>query len=186
MIAEPSVMATDSIPASINVGLSVPTLTATAATGVQQGGNTLFANSVSTRDTGTTLQILARVSPSGIVTMVIDQEVSAPVAPSSGAIQSPSFSRRAVTTQLTMQDGDTIAIGGIIQESIGVSSSGIPYLNRIPIFGFLFGNKSYTKARNELIIFLTPHVIYDTNQLVDAGQDLKNQMKTLRRDLKNQ
>jgi general secretion pathway protein D len=186
MIAEPSVMATDSIPASINVGLSVPTLTATAATGVQQGGNSLFTNSVSTRDTGTTLQILARVSPSGIVTMVIDQEVSAPVAPSSGAIQSPSFSRRAVTTQLTMQDGDTIAIGGIIQESIGVSSSGIPYLNRIPIFGFLFGNKSYTKSRNELIIFLTPHVIYDTNQLVDAGQDLKNQMKSLRRDLKNQ
>jgi len=85
-----------------------------------------------------------------------------------------------------MQDGDTIAIGGIIQESIGVSSSGIPYLNRIPIFGFLFGNKSYTKSRNELIIFLTPHVIYDTNQLVDAGQDLKNQMKSLRRDLKNQ
>ena len=186
MIAEPSVMATDSIPASINVGLSVPTLTATAATGVQQGGNSLFANSVSNRDTGTTLQILARVSPSGIVTMVIDQEVSAPVAPGSGAIQSPSFSRRAITTQLTMQDGDTIAIGGIIQESIGVSSSGIPYLNRIPVFGFLFGNKSYTKARNELIIFLTPHVIYDTNQLVDAGQELKNQMKLLKRDLRNQ
>jgi general secretion pathway protein D len=186
MIAEPSVMATDSIPASINVGLSVPTLTATAATGVQQGGNTLFTNSVSTRDTGTTMQILARVSPSGIVTMVIDQEVSAPVAPASGAIQSPSFSRRVVTTQLTMQDGDTIAIGGIIQETVGVSSSGIPYLNRIPIFGFLFGNKSYQKARSELIIFLTPHVIYDTNQLVDAGDDLKNQMKTLKRDLKNQ
>jgi len=186
MIAEPSVMATDSIPASINVGVTVPTLTATATTGVQQGGNSLFANSVSDRDTGTTLQILARVSPSGIVTMLIDQEVSAPIAPGSGSIQSPSFSRRAVTTQLTMQDGDTIAIGGIIQESVGVSSSGIPYLNRIPIFGFLFGNKSYTKARTELIIFLTPHVIYDTNQLVDAGDDLKNSMKTLKRDLKNQ
>jgi general secretion pathway protein D len=140
----------------------------------------LFANSVQSRNSGVTLAIMGRVNPSGIVTLTINQEVSAPIPPpASSAIQSPSFSKRTVQTQVTVQDGDTIAIGGIINESNGSSSAGIPFLHRIPILGAAFGARSYNHERTELIIFLTPRVIYDTNDMIDAGEELKGRLKRL-------
>jgi general secretion pathway protein D len=181
VISAPSIIATDSIAASINVGTEVPTLTAQAVTGVQQGGNSLFANSISNRNSGVTLSITARVNPSGIVTLVINQEVSSPIAPAAGSIQSPSFSKRSVNTQVTVQDGDTIAIGGIISESNTASSAGIPYLNRIPGLGAVFGNKSTTRERTELIIFMTPRVIFDTADIGEASDELKSRLKRLRK-----
>ncbi|MBL8227057.1 MAG: hypothetical protein JNL98_01215, partial [Bryobacterales bacterium] len=92
----------------------------------------------------------ARVIPSGIVTLMINQEVSSPIAPpATSAIQSPSFSKRNVSTQVTVQDGDTIAIAGIIQESDTASTAGIPFLHKIPGIGALFGNRNYSKERTE-------------------------------------
>ena len=183
VISAPSVIATDSIEASINVGTSVPTLSSQAVgAGVQVGGNSVFTNTVSNVSTGVTLSILARVNPSGVVTMVISQQVSDPVPPSTGsAIQSPSFSQKSVSTQVTVQDGDTVAIGGIIQETNAETSSGIPILHRLPYVGPLFGSKSISKDRSELVIFLTPRVIYDTNQVVEATQELKDQMQKLKK-----
>jgi len=183
VISAPSVIATDSIQASINVGTSVPTLSSQAVgAGVQLGGNSVFTNTVSNVSTGVTLSILARVNPRGIVTMVISQQVSDPVPPStSSAIQSPSFSQKSVSTQVTVQDGDTVAIGGIIQETAAETSSGIPVLHRLPYVGALFGSKSISKDRNELVIFLTPRVIYDTNQVMEATQELKDQMQKLKK-----
>jgi general secretion pathway protein D len=184
VLSAPSVIATDSIPASINVGTEVPTLTAQAVTGVQQGGNSLFANSVSGQNTGVTLNIIARVTPTGIVTMIINQEVSSPISPSSGGIQSPSFDKKSIQTQITVQDGDTVAIGGIIDEKSSAGSSGIPVLHRIPVIGAVFGFRSYSKERTELIIFITPRVIYDTNQMQDATDELKGRLKMTRKLIK--
>ena len=91
--------------------------------------------------------------------MVINQTVTAPVATDTSNIDSPSFSQRNVSTQVTVDDGDMIAIGGIIDETSTTSSQGIPYLDRIPGLNFLFGGHSGSKQRTELIVFLTPHVI---------------------------
>lgn len=181
VLSAPSVIATDSIAASINVGTEVPTLTAQAVTGVQVGGSSAFANSISNRNSGVTLAITARINPSGIVTLVINQEVSTPIPPAAGGIQSPSFAKRSVQTQVTLQDGDTIAIGGIMNESNTLSSSGIPVLHRLPIIGGAFGNRSYSKERTELIIFMTPRVIYDTNEIAEATEEIKSRLKKLRK-----
>ena len=188
VLSAPSVIATDSIPASITVGDSVPTLTSQAVNaGVTSGGNSLFTQTISNTSSGIGLNILARVNASGIVTMVINQNVTAPEPnPTGTSIDSPSFSQRNVSTQVTVQDGDTIAIGGIINESTTESTSGIPLLDRLPYIGAAFGNKSYTKQRTELIIFLTPRVIYDTNQIQDATQELKERMKGLQKVMRNQ
>jgi len=185
VISAPSVIATDSIPASINVGTEVPTLAAQAVSPIQAGGTSLFTNSIVNRQSGVTLNVLARVNPSGIVTLVINQEVSAPQAPAaSSAIQSPSFSRRSVQTQVTVNDGDTIAIGGIIQESDTRSSAGVPLLHRVPVLGGLFGNKSTSKERTELIVFMTPRVIYDTTEITEASEELKARVRALRKMVK--
>ena len=149
---------------------------------MQSGGSSLFTNTISNQTSGVTLDIVARVNSSGIVTMIIDQQVSAPVTPSpSAAIQSPSFSNRSVSTQVTVQDGDTIAIGGIIQEKNTETSSGVPILYKLPFVGPIFGTKSTSKDRTELVIFLTPHVIYDTNQVQEATKELEDQMRRLRK-----
>jgi general secretion pathway protein D len=187
VISRPRIMATDSIPASITVGEQVPTLSSQALTNATSGGTSIFANNVSNVSTGTTLSITARVNPSGIVTLLIDQQVSAPEAPSSSsAIQSPSFSNRQVKTQVTVQDGDMIAIGGIISESKTETSTGIPILHNLPWIGNAFGSKSTTKSRTELVIFLTPHVIYDTNSITEASDDLLQGMKRVRKMVREQ
>jgi general secretion pathway protein D len=122
-----------------------------------------------------------------VVTMVINQSVTAPEAnPTSSTIDSPSFSQRNVSTQVTVQDGDTIAIGGIISENTTDTSSGIPLLDRIPYIGAAFGQKSSTKQRTELIVFLTPRVIYDTNQVQDATQELKDKVKGLKKLIRDE
>ena len=172
--------------AAITVGNSVPTLSSQSVNpGVTSGGNSLFTNTISNVSTGTGLNIIARVNPSGVVTMIINQTVTAPVATTTSSINSPSFSQRNVSTQVTVDDGDMIAIGGIIDENTTSSSSGIPFLHELPYVGGLFGSRTYSKQRTELVIFLTPHVIYDTNQIVDATEELKSGFKMLRPLLKN-
>ena len=186
VISSPSIIATDSIPATMNVGQEVPVLTSQAVSGVSQGGTSLFTNTVSNRSSGVTLNVTARVNSSGVVTMVINQDVSTPQAPAPGGINSPSFQSRSFSTQVTVQDGDTIAIGGIIQESSLQSSGGIPVLHKIPILGAAFGSRSTTKARTELIVFLTPRVIYDTNQITDATNELKTSLKRVQKLMKEE
>ena len=183
VIASPSIIATDSVPATMNVGDQVPVLTSQAVViGAQQNGTTPFANTITTQSTGTTLSILAHVNSSGIVTMIVNQQVNAPEAPPLGASDaSTSFSNRSISTQMTVQDGDTVAIGGIIQDKRSESSGGVPILHRIPILGAAFGSKSYQSSRTELIIFLTPRVIYDTTQIVDATDEIKSNLKRIQK-----
>jgi general secretion pathway protein D len=185
VISAPSIIATDSIAASITVGDEVPTLASQAVSGAQAGGTSLFANTIQNRSTGVGLNILARVNSSGVVTLVINQNVSAPIPPPAGVtVNSTSFSQRNVSTQVTVQDGDTISIGGIIQEADTTSSAGIPLLHRIPFLGAAFGSKSVTKNRTELIVFLTPRVIYDTNQIAEASDELRSMLKRLEKMIK--
>jgi general secretion pathway protein D len=185
-INEPSLIATDSIPAVMNVGSTVPTLSSSVASGVQSGGNTLFANNVSNVSTGVTLTVMARVNSSGVITMMVNQQVSTPSANTITDISSPSFSNRSFQTQMTIQDGDTVAIGGFIQETVNESSGGIPFLQRIPYLGAAFGAKTKSTTRDELIVFFTPHVIYDTSSMADASDDLKNGLKHMKRELKDE
>ncbi|MEP7354973.1 MAG: hypothetical protein ABI824_17225, partial [Acidobacteriota bacterium] len=181
IISEPSLIATDSIPATINVGTQVPTLTGTLSS---IGGTSGFSSQgISSHNTGATLQVNARVNPSGVVTLIINQEISKAVPPSSGGIQTPSFDQQVVQTQITLHDGDTIAIGGIMTETSSHGTSGLPVLSRIPYLGALFGNQSYSKDRSEMILFMTPHVIYDTTDLMEASEELKGRVKKLRRYL---
>ncbi len=161
-MSAPSVIATDSIPASITVGDSVPTLSSVAASNVQQNGNSLFTNTIQNTSTGIGLTIMARINPSGVVTMVINQNVTAPTATTTSTIDSPSFSQRNVSTQVTVEDGDTVAIGGIIEETNTESSSGIPFLHRLPYVGAAFGAKSTSKGS------------YGVDHLPDTARDLRH------------
>lgn len=188
ILSEPSLIATDSIPATINVGTQVPVLTSQVGTPLQLGGTNAFTQNISGVSTGITLNVNARVNPSGVVTLIIDQENSSPTngSSSSGSQNlTPSFSQQVVQTQITMQDGDTIAVGGLIGETTNSSVNGIPLLSRLPYIGALFGTKSYTHERTELILFMTPHVIYDSTDLLEASDELVAKVKKLQKYIKS-
>ena len=181
VISAPSIIATDNIAASITVGQSIPTLaTQGLVRGAQVGGDSLFTNTIQNVQTGVTLSITPRINASGIVTLFIEQEVSNPVAPT-GAIQSPSIDRRNVSTQITVEDGTTVAIGGIIRESNIYQRSRVPLLGDIPVVGAAFGSTRITRSKTELIILMTPRVIYDENEIISASEELRSRLRTLRR-----
>lgn len=184
-VSSPTVIATDNIPASISVGVDVPVLTSQGVSPFQQGGTSVPVNQIQNRSAGVSFSIQAQVLPSGVVTLFINQGVSNPQQPAQGAaIQSPSFSKRDVSTQVTVLDGDTVAVGGIIQETESNSTGGIPGLVRIPVVGGLFGSKQISKGRTELIVFFTPRVIYDTTDVVDAAEEIKAKVKLLKRSIR--
>ena len=79
-----------------------------------------------------------------------------------------------------------MAIAGIIQENNLQASAGVPFLHRLPGIGALFGAKTITKDRTELVVFLTPRVIYDTNQMVEATDEIRSNMKRVQRLSKEQ
>jgi general secretion pathway protein D len=179
LISAPSLLATDNLAASITVGQSIPVLTSQAVGSLQAGGDSQFTQTITNIQTGVTLNITPRVNASGIVTMQINQEVSSPVPPT-GSIDSPSIDRRSVQTQVTVADGDTVAIGGIIQETTLYDQSRVPVLGQIPIVGAAFGNTRRSQSKTELIILLTPRVIYDETEVVTMSNELKDRMKRLR------
>ncbi len=182
VLSEPSLIATDSIPASINVGTQVPVTT--GSTVIPSGGNTVTTQNISSQNTGVTLQVAARVNSSGIVTLIIGQQISGIDSNATTNSATPAFAQQVVQTQITMQDGDTIAIGGTIKDTVTDTLNGIPGLIRLPFIGGLFGSKVRNHQRSEMIMFMTPHVIYDETSLVEASDELKNRVKMLRRSIR--
>ncbi|MBI4459148.1 MAG: type II secretion system secretin GspD [Acidobacteria bacterium] len=182
VISAPSILASDNMAASLVVGTQIPVLTSQALVGgTQVGGANLFTNTVQNVDTGVLLTITPRINSSGLVNLQIQQEVSAPLPPPADGIQSPSIQKRSVSTQVVVQDGETIALGGIIQESHTLSTSRIPLLGRIPIVGALFGNTSVSNQRTELILLLTPTVIRDGAEARSATAELRDKLQGLRK-----
>ena len=181
VISAPTLIATDNVPADIVVGQTIPTLSSQAvAGGAFAEGSSLFTNTISNVQTGVSLSVTARVNESGIVTLQISQEVSTPTG-ITGPIQSPTIDRRNVSTQVTVKDGDTVAIGGIIQQTNRFESTRVPVLGKIPVLGRAFGATSESSVKTELIVLMEPHVIYDQNQVASATEELRSRMHLLRR-----
>ena len=184
VLSAPTIIASDNIAANIQVGSSIPTLTSQGVVPGGTGGGSLFSNTIRNRDTGVILNVTPRINAGGWVTLAVEQEVSSPGPPPTAGIQSPTINIRSVQTQVTIKNGQTIAIGGIISESNGVSRNGLPVLSRIPGLGLLFGNTTRKKSRTELIALITPHVIEDIEQASDLTEELKSTLKGLKKELK--
>jgi len=186
VLSAPTILASDNMSAHIQVGAEVPILTSQGVVpGAQAGGSSLFTNTIQQRDTGVILSVTPRINPSGMVSMQVQQEVSSPQPAAAGGPSSPSILKRSVSTQVTVKDGETIALGGIISENRIYSRSRVPLLGDIPGIGLLFGSTSYSVTRTELIVLLTPRVMQDLDQIQQATQEFKSKMKDLRKVLRD-
>jgi len=118
------------------------------------------------------------------VTMDIYQEVSeqsADVVVAGDAF--PSFFKRVVRTSLTVQHGQTIVLGGLIRQNKSKASSGVPWLARLPIIGFIFGETRDAFDKTELIILLTPNVIVDLEDVDIVTDEFKLKVDSVVRDM---
>ncbi len=174
MVEAPRLLAVDGMQAQINVGAEVPVTTASFGDPLRSGTASNFVNSIQFRPTGTTLLILPRTTASGIVTLDLAIEVSS----ATGTSLTPTISRNFVTTSLIVEDGQTVAIAGIISDQFDKGRSRIPILGDIPVLGHLFGQTSRTKRRFELIFLITPHVIRSLPTAAELTLDFRRSMRS--------
>ncbi len=149
-IARPSVLTINGQKATIRQGIQVPYQTAAVG-----GGGTAVPN-VQFRDVVLQLDVTPIVSPDGRIMMEVElKRDTLGVLTLAG----PAINTREVKTKVIVEDGQTIVIGGIIDEQNNITNQGIPRLVRVPLLKYLFGQESVTTRNSELLIFITPLIV---------------------------
>ena len=160
ILSSPRLVTSSGNTASINVGTQVPIITTqqTDPSG-QVGGTSSILQSIQYRSTGVTLNIEPTINSNRRVELTVSQDVSEAQANSLSGIQSPIILTRAIQTTLSLSDGETVLLGGLISENYSTGNSGFPYLKDVPLLGNLFKTESRGVDRTELIVLLTPYII---------------------------
>jgi general secretion pathway protein D len=174
ILSSPSVLASDNIEAKINISTEVPVVSSTYTL----TETNMVSTNIQYRNTGVILTVTPHINENGLVSMEVSQEVS----DQSENIQAggeayPSFFERSVNTTLTVKHNQTIVLGGLIKENKTDGRTGVPILNRIPILGFLFGKKSASVNKTELIILITPRVITSLDDVDAVTKEFKEKVK---------
>jgi general secretion pathway protein D len=178
VISAPKLLTLNNRPANLQFGDQVPVITQTA-TGVRDAADPTIVNSVQLRDTGIVLKVTPRISRGGTVFVDVNQEVSSAVQTTTSGIDSPTIQQRRISSTVAVQDGDSIALGGMIRQSDTRSNSGVPVLKDIPVVGNLFSSTSSLGARTELLIFLRPRIIPNAAAAREMTEQLKRGLRHL-------
>ena len=147
--------------------------------------NNAVVNTVDYKNTGIILKVQPRVNSNGTVRLDIEQEISAVVnnltpgaAPTSTTTNlTPTISERRVKSELSVANGQTVLLAGLISETQNVDHTGIPILDRIPVLGDAFGSKNNSIARTELILFIRPQIIHDGADASVVAEELRSKMR---------
>jgi general secretion pathway protein D len=159
VISTPSLMVLDNKTARLQIGDQVPITTQTATSVVT--ANTAIVNTITMQDTGVILSVTPRINESGRVQLEIEQEVSSVVKTTTSNIDSPTIQQRRVKTTVVVNDGEVLALGGMIQDQVSKTSAQIPLLGDIPGLGAVFSDRNNALKKTELIILITPRVVRD-------------------------
>ncbi len=175
VLSSPEVMVLDNQPARLQVGQQVPVLTGTATSTLTTGAPVV--NSINYHETGVIMQVTPRVNSDGLVTLDVSQEVSDVAAPAANtATGSPTFNDQVFLTRVAVQNGDTVGMAGLIRDNESESNSGIPWLKDIPLLGALVSGQSNTRVRTELLVLITPHVVYDQRNARALTEDMRHEL----------
>ena len=174
VISTPSLMVLDNKTARLQIGDQVPITTQTATSTVT--ANTAIVNSITMQDTGVILAVTPRINESGRVQLDIEQEVSSVVKTTTSNIDSPTIQQRRVKTTVVVNDGEVLALGGMIQDQSNKTSTQIPILGDIPGVGALFANRGNSVQKTELVILITPKVVRDPTESRLVTEEYRRKM----------
>lgn len=172
VLSSPKLLTLDNSPATLQVGDQIPIVTQTAVS--TDASNAPIVSTVVQRDTGVILAVTPRIGNSGMVFLTVSQEVSDAVPNTTSTLSdSPTVQQRKIQTVVAIQDGATVALGGLMRRSQSSGDSGVPYLKDIPVLGGLFGAQNDTRERTELLVFLTPRVVRSPVTAAAVTEDLR-------------
>jgi general secretion pathway protein D len=175
VLSRPHLTATSGSQAQIEVGDQVPIITSQRAADTSTAGSTDTLQTVQYRQTGVTLYITPVIYGDDRVDVTIDQEVADVRNNPNAAIGSPIIPTREVSTTLTLADGRSAILGGLMQDSSSKQNSGIPFLKDIPLLGQAFRNDVINGQKTELVVLITPFIIRDADDMSNlAGQMTDN------------
>ncbi len=154
VLSTPSVTTADNVQALITIGQNLPYVSNSTLT---SGGNQ--NNVISWQNVGITLQVTPHVNGSSdVIGLDVDQTINELIGTNT-TLNAPIYANRQAQTSVNVRDGQSIVIGGIIQDSKNNATTGVPILSEIPLIGHLFKATDYQKTRTELMVFLTPHIL---------------------------
>ncbi len=177
ILSSPSLMVLDNQTATINIGDEIPVPSRQSVSNIDPGAPTV--NEIQYRETGVTLEVTPRVNNSGLVTMDIRQEVSNAVTTETSTIDAPTIQQRQIESTVAINTGETIVLGGLMQELESEGESGIPFINKIPVIGKLFSQTAISNRKTELIVLITPRVIRNNNDARGITEEFRLKLKGL-------
>lgn len=169
VLSLPVIIAQNNKEAILNVGSQRPFVQVSQSVASDPTGR---VQTVQYINVGTTLTITPTINPDGYVNLAVKQTDNA--ATNEIQFSAPVISTREATTTVFLRDGQTTVIGGLADNTTSNSTSGLPYLSRIPLIGWLFGNQQKSTIASELFLFLTPHVVSSDDDIDRLRQSVQN------------
>jgi len=178
LLSTPSIMTIDNQEAKIVVGQNVPFITG-QSTSSSSGTSNPFTT-IERQDVGITLKVKPHIGEGDTVKLEVEQEVSS-VVPSVAGVNSADLitNKRSIKTTILADDGQTIVLGGLIQDDNSQSVNEVPLLSKIPLLGHLFKAKSHSQTKRNLLVFLQPVILRDGQNAADLATQQYNQTRVL-------
>ncbi|MGE5730572.1 MAG: secretin N-terminal domain-containing protein, partial [Gemmatimonas sp.] len=174
VIANPHLSALDNQKATIKAGDRIPICQQSVV-----GSTTNVVTTTSQYiDTGVLMQVTPHINQGGLVTLDVQVEVSIP-GNTVNPCDAPPINTRSVQSLVAVQSGQTMVMGGLINEARKNASQGLPLLSRIPVLGGLFGDQTLNNNRTELVVFITPRMIETELDLKNVIDELRGKMQKL-------
>jgi general secretion pathway protein D len=179
VLSSPSVIATNGKKSKINVVDQVPITTSVLNSATNPPVTT---TTVEYRDVGVILSFTPFINDLGLVTLEIEQEVSDVDKLTTGT--NPTFFKRSISTNLIASQDQSIVLGGLVKERKSLDRTGLPWLYKIPVIGWIFGSRTDSVSRNELLIFITPRVIRSVEEGIQLSRDFEERVSQLKARMK--
>ena len=177
VISSPQLLVTSHNKANMQVGSSIPILTQ----GISNSeSNTNVTQNYQYKDVGVILEVTPQITSTDLIALNVSQEISAKVDPSTtDPIQSPSISTRKVESTMTIANGQTMIIGGLIQERTNDTLDSLPIINKIPILNRLFGSTNASVERSEILVLITGYIVNEKSPIEDMIKRYNDAIKAL-------
>ena len=169
VLSRPSILVRHNQQATITIGQEVPFVRNTRVTDTGQ-----IINTIEYEDIGIILQVTPRVTADGWVDMEVSPEIST-LLPDDQSVAisetttAPVFAKRSAQTRVVVPNGQTVVIGGLIQDNVSETIRKTPILGDIPLLGLMFRHKEKTTEKTELLMFLTPYIVSTGRELRDIS-----------------
>jgi len=179
ILSTPRLMVLDNMEATIQIGQDVPTVTGqiTDVSGTTTS-STSVAQSIQYRSTGIMLKVKPTINTEGLLTLEISQEVSK--VEGAGVGDSPIITTRKINTSVVATHGQTIVLGGLMEETSSLTENKVPLLGDIPFIGNLFKSTGKTKEKTELLVLVTPTILTNADDATRVTHQLRDELKWIK------